>query len=225
MNDRVDGNINYHLLPEIMWGVNKNLMLHAEGFISNRGKTLVSEGFALYGKYRFYSKDEVHSHFRLAAFGRISTNNSDIHQDEIDVNAHNSGYQAGIIATQLLHKTALSSSLSFVHAMDNGSINKFPSTQTNKAVNYTLSFGQLLLPKEYTSYNQTNINFMVEMLGQHLVNSNKSYLDFAPSLQFIIHSQTRVDIGYRKQLYSTMVRTAPDGFMLRVEHLLFNVFK
>jgi hypothetical protein len=220
--DNFKGTTNYHVLPEVMFGINKNLMLHAEGFFSSRNKKLSYEGFGIYAKYRFYSKDDVHSHFRLAAFGRITTNNSDIHQEEIEINAHNSGYQFGIIATQLLHKVALSTTLSVVQAVNNGSINKFPSIQADKAVNYTFSAGKLLLPKEYTNYNQTNLNVMVEFLGQKLVGNNKSYLDIAPTLQLIIHSQTRVDFGYRQQLYSNVLRTAPNGFMIRIEHLLFN---
>ena len=129
LKDNFRGITNYSVLPEIMFGINKNLMLHAEGFFSSRDKTLAYEGFGIYAKYRFYSIDNVHTHFRLAGFGRITTNNSDIHQEEIDINAHNSGYQLGIIATQLLHKVALSSSVSVVQAINNGSNNKFPSTQ------------------------------------------------------------------------------------------------
>lgn len=220
--DQFTGATNYHMLPEVMFGINKNLMLHAEGFISNRDKSLSYEGLAVYGKYRFFSKDDVHTHFRMAAFGRISTNNSDIHQEEIDINAHNSGYQLGVIATQLLYKVALSSSISYVQALNNGGNNKFPTTQSSQAINYTFSFGKLLLPKEYINYNQTNLNFMVELLGQKLVDNSKSYLDIAPSLQLIIHSQTRVDIGYRQQIYSNELRTAQNGFLIRIEHLLFN---
>ena len=146
--DNYKGTTNYHILPEVMFGINKNLMLHAEGFFSSRNKKLSYEGFGVYAKYRFYSKDDVHTHFRLAAFGRVTTNNSDIHQEEIEINAHNSGYQFGIIATQLLQKVALSSSVSMVQAVNNGTINKFPTNQADRAVNYTLSVGKLLLPKE-----------------------------------------------------------------------------
>jgi hypothetical protein len=213
---------NYHLLPEIMWGVNKNLMVHVEGFISNRNKSLAAEGVAFYGKYRFLSNDAVHSHFRMAAFGRVSTNNSDIHQEEIETNAHNSGYEVGTIATQLLHKVALSASAGFERARDNGKINKFPTQQARDAMNYTFSVGKLMLPKEYISYKQINLNLMTEFLAQRLNTNGKYFIDVAPSVQFIFNSQTRVDIGYRKELTGNMLRTAPNGFMFRVEHLLFN---
>ncbi len=31
-----DGKLNYHNMPELMWGINKEWMVHAQGFISNR---------------------------------------------------------------------------------------------------------------------------------------------------------------------------------------------
>ena len=225
MNEQSTSRYDYHLIPELMWGVNKRLMLHADGFISNQDKNFALEGGSFYAKYRFLSKDQVHNHFRLAGYARASINNSVIHQEEIDLYGHNSGWQAGIVGTELLHKTALSANISYLQAMDNSSDNKFPSGQSKNAVYYSFSFGQLLLPKEYTDYKQTNMNLMIEMLGQTLGSNGKSYLDLAPSLQFIFNSQARIDVGYRQQLYSSIYRTAPNGFLIRFEYLFFNAFK
>ncbi len=215
----------YHLIPELMLGANKNLMLHADAFLSNVNKNFAAEGGSFYAKYRFLSNDKIHSHFRMAGYGRFSFNNSDIHQEEIDLYGHNSGYQGGVVATQLLHKVALSANASYLRATNNGSKNKFPAAQSKDAINYSLSVGKLMYPKEYTDYKQTNVNLMVEMLGQTLGTNGRSYLDIAPSIQFIIKSQARVDIGYRQQLYSSMYRTAPNGFNVRFEYLIFNAFK
>jgi hypothetical protein len=124
-----------------------------------------------------------------------------------------------------LHKVALSANLSYLQAMDNGNDNKFPDVQSNNAANYSLSFGKLMLPKAYTDYNQTNMNLMVELLGQTFGSKNGSSLDIAPSVQFIFKSQARIDLGYRQQLMSSMYRTAPNGFLLRFEYLIFNAFK
>jgi hypothetical protein len=225
MKEEDGSGINYHLMPELMWGINKEWMVHVQGFVSNRNKSLVAEGGSFYAKYRFLSNDEVHSHFRMASYARYSFNNSDIHQEEIETMGHNSGYELGLIATQLLHKVAISSSVSFEKALDNSSSHKFPSSQANNALNYTLSVGKLVLPKEYTNYDQTNMNLMLELLGQRLNSNGKSFLDIAPSVQFIIKSQARIDLGYRKQLYSNMLRTAPNGFVVKFEYTLFNVWK
>lgn len=217
------GGLNYHFIPEIMWGVNKSLMLHAEGFFSNRDKSFTAEGGAVYAKYRFLSKDGDHRHFRMAGYGRASVNNSTVHQEEIETNGHNSGWEGGLIATQLLHKTALSATASLEQAMDGARAHEYSHVLATEAVNYTLSIGQLLLPKKYTGYGQTNLNLMLEVLGQTLPQNGRSFLDVAPSVQLIFNSQTRVDVGYRRQLYSTMERTAPNGWMVRMEHLLFSV--
>lgn len=223
MRETDGGRLNYHLIPELMWGVNRNFMLHLEGFISNRaGGRLAGEGAALYGKYRFYSRDEVHRHLRAALFGRLAWNNAIVHQDEVETNGHNSGGEAGLIVTQLLHKTALSATLSYEHAVITNGTEAGYGGYGGKAVNYAFSLGQLVLPRAYTGYRQTNFNLMLELLGQTLPGEGKSYLDIAPSLQLIFNSQTRVDIGYRQQLYGNMARTAPNGFLLRVEHVLFN---
>ena len=223
MDEDASASINYHLIPEVMWGVNKNLMIHVEGFLSNRNKGLSAEGAGLYAKYRFYSHDNVYRHFRAAAFGRISSNNADIHQEEIETNGHNSGYELGLIGTQLLHKTALSVSASFEQAMDNAKGNEFPVDQSRRALNYVASLGHLFYPKKYTGYGQTNINAMVEVIGQYQPENGRSFIDIAPSIQFIFNSQTRVDVGYKYELAGNMLRTAPNGLLIRVEHLLFNV--
>ena len=225
MLDQQSSIINYHLIPEVMWGVNKNLMVHAEGFVSNRNKSLAAEGGAFYAKYRFFSTDRVYRHFRMAAFGRVAINNSDIHQEEIETNGHNSGFEGGLIATQLLHKQAFSATVSYEQAANNTSGNEFPTFQANRAINYTLSTGRLILPKDYTNYGQMNLNIMVECLGQYLPENGKSFMDLTASMQFIFNSQTRVDVAYKRQLYSNMFRTAPNGFLIRIEHLIFNAFK
>jgi hypothetical protein len=221
MDESPTDRVNYHFVPEVMWGANKYLMLHVEGYFSNRSEKFNMEGGALYAKYRFFSNDKVYRHLRLAAFGRVSTNNGDIHQEEIQINGHNSGIELGLIGTQLLHKLALSTTVSYQHAMNNGNGNEYPATLSDNALNYSLSIGRLILPKNYTNYKQTNVNLMAEFLGQNLLN-NKMYMDIATSVQFIINSQTRVDIGYKKELYSNMLRTAPNGFLIRIEHLFFN---
>jgi len=226
MNERFSSKYNYHFVPEIMWGVSKRLMIHAEGFFSNRTNSLKAEGGGLYIKYRFYSQDEVHSHSRMAAYLRGAVNNSDIHQPAIDLNGQNSGYEAGLVATKLMNKLALSVNGSFVHAADNSSGNKFPyADKKREAVAYAFSAGQLILPKEYKNYEQTNLNAMIEVLGQTNLNSGRSYIDLAPSVQFIFLSKMRLDIGYRFPVLNDLERTAPEGFLLRFEYNFFNAYK
>ncbi len=213
----------YHVSPEIMWGLNKNLMLHATAFYSNAEKQKPFEGASVYNKYRFFSIDDFHSHFRMAVFSRFSINNAVIHQEEINLYGHNSGFEMGLIATQLLHKTAIGSSISFRKAFDNQLQHFFPKNQSNIAIHYTLSLGRLFYPKTYDNYKQTNINAMVELEGQTLLPNKKSFLDVVPSIQFIINSQARIDLAYQQQLYSNLLRTAPNGVYIKLEYTFFNV--
>lgn len=224
MQQNVTNKLTYYQVPELMWGANKKLMIHADFFLSNQQGKFKSEGAGFYAKYRFFTIDQVHTHFRLATFVRGSFINSPINQEEINLYGQNSGYSIGFVGTQLLHKVALSASVAYVKATDNSSVNKFPVSQSNNGFMYTASFGKLLLPKKYNSYKQINLNFMTELLGQSL-NNGKSYLDVAPAIQFIFNSQARIDIGYKKEVYSNLERTSSNSYFLRFEYLLFNVFK
>ena len=225
MDEINSAKMNYHLIPGIRVSVSKKLMINSSAFFSNRLKQFKAEGANLYAKYRFLSTDAVQKHFRMAAFGTMSFNNSDIHQEEINLYGHNTGFEAGITATQLLHKVALSSTVSFVKALDNGNNNKYVyGLKSSRAINYSLSIGKLMLPVEYWDYRQTNLNLMVEMLSQVNTGSGKYYADIAPSVQFIFNSESRIDIGYKKQISGNLLRTAPNGFFIRVEHNFFNAF-
>ncbi len=225
MDERGTLKTNYHLIPEVMIGVHPKLTVHAGMFLSNRSDKFEYEGATIHAKYRFLNHDAMQRHFRMAAFARMSMNNSDVHQEEISIYGHNTGYEVGLVATQLMHKVAISSSISYVNATDNLNNNKFIyGAKNSEALNYTLSFGKLILPHEYRSYRQTNMNIMVEFLNQVNLGSSKYYMDVAPTVQFIFNSQSKVDIGYRKELRSSMVRTAPNGFFVRLEHTFFNAY-
>src|SRR5678810_604565 len=60
MDEKNSSAYEYNLVPEIMWGVNKRLMLHADAFLSNRDKNFSADGGSFYAKYRFLSTDKVH---------------------------------------------------------------------------------------------------------------------------------------------------------------------
>jgi hypothetical protein len=226
MKEKFEEGFNYHMMPEITWGISKELMVRVSGFISNRSgenRDLKTEGGSIYAKYRFLSTDDLHSHFRISAFGRYSFNNADIHQEEIETMGHNSGFEAGLVATQLIKKIAISTSISIEKALDNKPDYVFPDSQSDIAFDYTLSFGKLMYPRHYSDFKQTNINVMVEFVGQTLNENQKSFLDVVPSIQFIVNSQARIDLAYKQQLYSSMLRSAPNGFYLNLQYTFFNI--
>lgn len=208
-----------------MWGISKRSMILADLYLSDRMVKFRQEGWSLYYKNRFLSVDDVHSHFRMAAFARISANKYHIMDSAIDLEGMNSGYQAGLFATVLKNKLALSAGASYLRAMDNSSEHPFKTTgYGSEALSFSLSGGRLMLPVEYRDYEQINLNLMVELLSQINLLSEKAFVDLAPSLQWIIKSRMRVDVGYRFPIVNQIQRMADRGALLRLEYNIFNAY-
>lgn len=213
-------------IPEIMFGFNKNLMAHAQAFLSDMDGKYRLEGGSLYAKYRFLSIDEAHSHFRAAAFGRISTSKRPTFTRDINLEGDNSGAQGGFVFTQLLHKLALSATLGYAHAFKDSDKQITGMPRPNNMLSYSLSSGYLVLPFVYKDYKEPNFNIYFEMLGKTDPGTGESYLDLAPALQVILNSRTRIDLGYRFQATGNMAnRYTKDMYLLRAEFNFFNALK
>lgn len=213
-------------IPELMIGFNKNLMVHGQAFLSDMDGKYRLEGGSLYGKYRFFSVDELKRHFRMAAFGRISTSKRPVYTEDINLEGDNSGVSGGLIATQLLHKLALSATVSYTKAFDIEKRQVSGSPMPDQAIGYSLSSGYLLLPFTYKNYNQPNLNLYVEVLGKTNPANGRSYLDLAPAVQVVINSRTRIDLGYRFELTGDMeARYNKNMYLARVEFNFFNALK
>ena len=214
-------------IPEVMFGFNKNLMMHAQGFLSDFDGRFRVEGGSLYAKYRFLSIDESQSHFRAAAFGRISTSKRPGFSRDINLEGDNSGWQAGLIFTQLLHKLAISATLGYSNAFEkNDKVLRLNTPQPDQMLSYSLSSGYLVLPFVYKDYKQPNFNLYFEILGKTDPNSGESYLDLAPAIQVILNSTTRIDLGYRFQATGSMAnRYTKNMYLLRAEFNFFNALK
>jgi len=238
------------LEPEVMLGAGRRWMIHFAGYGSDMyQKKFRIEGASLYAKYRFYSRDDVHEHFRIAAFSKISVINNPqellaegkknipdgaggytqvpdttLHKsEEFDIDGNNSGILAGAVATRLINKVAISASASYGYRLSNFNDRVQPG-QPLHALNYTASVGYLLLPREYTSYYQTNVNLYMELLGATFPGKGKSYADIAPAIQFIFKSIARLDLSYRTGLAGNIQRLSNHSFMVRLEYNLLNVF-
>ncbi len=212
-------------IPEVMFGFNKNLMAHAQAFLSDMDGRYRLEGGSLYAKYRFLSIDEAQSHFRAAAFGRISTSKRPEISRDINLEGDNTGWQAGLIFTQLIHKLALSATLGYTDAIVNDKVNRF-APKPDKMLSYSLSSGYLVLPVVYKNYKEPNFNVYFEMLGKTDPGTGESYLDLAPAVQVILNSRTRIDLGYRFQATGNMAnRYLKNMYLLRAEFNFFNALK
>jgi hypothetical protein len=245
-----DSNLRFRNKLDLMFGLSKKLMVHASVMASDvYTGTYRVEGGSLYAKYRFFSKDEVHSHLRMAAFGKLSyITNPPVYQTtytyfvdhgngpeehtgqkghiagDIDLDGNNAGWETGLVVTQLKHRLAVSSSVSFAKVMANAGYKRLPA-QPRFGFNYTVSAGYLLLPKEYVSYRQTNVNLYAELLGTVLDGRKGSYADVAPAVQFIFNSIARVDLGARINVWNNVHRMGTQSYLVRLEYNFLNAFK
>lgn len=229
-----------------MYGVTSNLSVYLTAIASNHhGEKFPPEfpfhntpergaqypyklnGAHLYAKYRFLSSDGENSHFRMAAYGEGTLVKTTHHETEPDLEyGDNTGVGAGLIGTYLKGKFAVSATVGGILPFKNSGDSPDPiqglpdipiSIEYGKALTYSLSFGYLVLPKKYTSYNQTNVNLYLELHGKAYGTSkvnlfvgdeNEYYLlpgryppallgnyfvDISPGAQFIIRSNLRID--------------------------------
>ncbi|SDP98884.1 hypothetical protein SAMN05428975_4831 [Mucilaginibacter sp. OK268] len=209
---------------EAMYGVSRHLMVHGSLYASDYyHNNQHFEGGSIYAKYRFLSIDTVQKHFRGAFFAKASIINNPIVNQEITLEGDNSGFQSGVVFTQLLHKLALSGSASYLRAFDNRGGYDLTPLQARNAVAYTLSAGYLLFPKNYKDYQQTNVNLYAELLGKTNPGHGQSYLDVAPAVQFIFNSVCRLDLSYRTPIYNDMLRNSKNMYLVRLEYNFFNL--
>ena len=94
-----------------------------------------------------------------------------------------------------------------------------------QSINYSLSGGYLLLPKEYTDYKQMNLNLYTELLGEKSLDSKKYCLDLAPAVQFIFNSNFKANIGYRFQLSGNMSRMSNNSWQVSFERTFLSALK
>jgi hypothetical protein len=142
----------------------------------------------LYAKYRFLTRDDENSHFRMAAYAEGSYVAVPSHEAEPDLLIHTSGFGAGLIATYLKRHFAASLTTGFIIPADykGEAFDKFggiyPTTITyGRGVIYDLSLGYLLFPRVYKSYNQTNWNIYCEFLVKTHGAASVTQLDGPPS--------------------------------------------
>jgi hypothetical protein len=223
------GNSESRHTTELMFGVNKNVMLHVANTFSNMyspGKTRW-ESARVYGKYRFLSSDGMYSHFRMAAFIEGSLSRNKEMYDELSLDGDQSGIQAGLIATQLLHKLAVSATVSATQILQKGRWNNLNTMALvpYQAFNYSLSVGQLVLPKKYTDYKQVNMNLYAELIGQKTTDLERYFVDLAPGAQLIFNSAAKLNLGYRFQLGSNMQRMSAESWLLSFEWLFLDALK
>lgn len=186
-------------------------------------------GVDAYAKYRFLTIDGEHSHIRMAVYGEYSYLNVAHDEAEPTLLDDTRGYGGGLIATYLKNHLAVSFTGGFVVPTDYkgdvaDAIAGLPTVPAvvkyGKGAVYDLSFGYLLFPHEYKSYEQTNWSLYLELMGKSYggaqvyfgniganlpmyeisvkntpVLHGYNYLEAWPGVQCIIKSNLRVDFS------------------------------
>lgn len=195
----------YNTQLELSW--KKNWMMHV-------GTNYTASD--IYLQHRFYSTDAIHSHTRLAFFARAINSPYNPTTNAIMMEGQQKLWNAGLIATRLQHKWANSLTAGWVHRYV-GNTN-----YTKEGIQYVFSNGWLLYPKNYANYQQTNVNFYVEFIGQKLLGQSTSFLDIAPSIQLIFNSQAKLNLGYRWALSDNTDRMSDKSLFVSFDYLFFN---
>ena len=226
--DNIYGRFSQRIMPQLMFGISKKIMFHIGATIGNmHTSNFRYESVSLYAKYRFFSKDGIHKHFRMAVFADASKTKAPFHYNEITLMGDKSGIEAGLIATQLWNKFALSGTISHTEVLDQSRNSKviYVPERSYQSMNYSLSAGYLLFPKEYTNYRQMNLNLYTELLAEQTLDVKKHCVDLAPALQFIFNSNTKLNIGYRFQVSGNMSRMSTNSWQLSLERTFLNLLK
>jgi len=171
-------------------------------------------GIHLYAKYRLLNFDQDDQHLRLALYGEYSPFANQAHDEaEPHLQGDTGGLGAGAILTYLKSRFAISFTGGYITPqkfIDLKSNNRYEFTYSN-AVNYSLSFGYLLYPKSYTSYQQPNYNLYVEFIGKAFNDAEimwfdvpvevrsaaqlgNQYLDVYFGIQRIVNSNNRLEL-------------------------------
>ena len=212
--------------PEIMFGLDRRWMLHLSGSFSDfYSPALRGESVKTYAKYRFYSNDDVHRHFRMAAFAEAAYSRNPFIYGDINLDGDNSGVQAGLIATQLVNKLAVSGSASVIRIFTDQSLHAVHAGHSLQALNYSFSAGYLLFPKDYSDYKQMNVNLYFETIGMKGFDAGDYMLDLAPALQFIFNSNFKINAGARFQVAGNMLRAGENNYYLSIERTFLGLLQ
>ena len=213
---------------QLVAGITRRWTFRAGGSWGNMQTYAVRpESFNIYSRYRLLSSDEVHRHFRVAAYIDGSYTAAPFRHDEVSLMGDKSGIEAGLIATRLQHKLALSLTASHTQVLHQTRKNAslVDPSRTFQTLQVSVSGGYLLFPREYKDYDQTNLNLYAELLSQRSIDNKRYYYDLAPALQFIFSSRTKLNLGYRFQLAGTMDRMATESWLLTLESTWLGYFK
>jgi hypothetical protein len=185
-------------------------------------------GIDVYAKFRVLTADGTHRHLRIALYAEYSTAHVAHDETEPTLLGDTRGYGGGFIATALQNHLAISLTTGFIipnkydgYAPDLAGGPLVPTELIyGRAVIYDLSFGYLLFPVHYQSYEKPNFNVYLEFMGKAYEGASiyqygikpvpietpylkaGNYVEVHPGVQAIIKSNLRLDLSVGLPLIS-----------------------
>ena len=219
--------------PSLSYGLSKKIMLSGSIQFANKPyeqdmmPNFGLNGFKLYSKQRILTSDKQKYHTRLSSFLKYSYHENKFIKDNLDLELQDTGLELGIIGTQLINKLAISITTAITRIsnidekLTQGSTVKWQTTNLNTFKN-SISAGYLLFPRKYNSYKQTNFNLYIEYLTNTILNKefplryHKFSSTFAPGIQFIILSRSRLDFSYKIRKGDM-----PEEFLIKLTYIIY----
>ena len=219
--------------PSLSYGISKKIMLSGSIQFANKPyeqdmtPNFGLNGFKIYSKQRILSTDKQKYNTRLSSFIKYSYHEDKFMKDNIDIDLQDTGFELGLIGTQLINKLAISITTAITRIsnidekLTQGSTVKWQTTNLNTFKN-SISAGYLLFPRKYNSYKQTNFNLYVEYLTNTILNEDfpvrydKFRSTFAPGIQFIIMSRSRLDFSYKIRKGDM-----PEEFLVKLTYIIY----
>ncbi|HVA98281.1 MAG TPA: hypothetical protein VNG53_05250 [Bacteroidia bacterium] len=187
---------------------------------------IFGKGVDFYAKYRLLSLDGQNEHFRVALNGEYSFVNVAHDETEPNLLDDTKGWSGGLIVTWLKNKFAVSLNAAAIFPGSYSETDYTPvytvhyntyQVMYGNALQYDLSFGYLLYPREYTDYQESNWNIYVEFQGKSYntaqviqdgvtiaveTDALKAgyYVNFCPGIQKIYNSNLRIDFSMGFQM-------------------------
>ena len=219
--------------PSLSYGLSKKIMVSGSFQFANKPyeqdmmPNFGFNGFKLYSKQRILTTDKDKYHTRLSSFIKYSYHENKFMKDILDLELQDTGFELGLIGTQLIKKLAISITSGFTRISNidekftQGTTVKWQKTNVNTFKN-SISAGYLLFPRKYKSYRQTNFNIYLEYITNTIITKdfpsryNKFTSTLAPGIQFILLSRSRLDFSYKLRNGEM-----PEEFLIKLTYIIY----
>ena len=220
--------------------VGYNTIYYSQPVARNNRNPFLVKGINTSFKYRFISIDEHRKHFRAAVTGTYSTSKSAHDEAEANLLDDNAGYGAGLIATYLNQRFAISFNYQYIipKPFEQEHDDEILRLEYSHNQQLTMALGYLLSPKEYQAYEQTNTNLYLELVGksfkavdiyrndeliaaESLAHMGSYYVEVQPGIQKVYNSKTLLEFSVGLPLVRASFSHSTPTYLLSLRRYIF----